>query len=105
MNRSPGRSRNASTEGGGGRETSRQRDRFLEDGVAIFAVWESANIRVTMWNFRSPFRGKYRFRISAYGYQSQGKPVKFHVTGRHVQGGHRGALAGLLFGALWTSPR
>ena len=54
--------------------------RFLEDGVAIFAVWESANIRVTMWNFRSPFRGKYRFRISAYGYQSQGKPVKFHVT-------------------------
>ena len=54
--------------------------RFLEDGVAIFAVWESANIRVTMWNFRSPFRGKYRFRISAYGFQSQGKPVKFHVT-------------------------
>jgi len=54
--------------------------RFLEDGVAIFAVWESANIRVTMWNFRSPFRGKYRFRISAYGYQNQGKPLKFHVT-------------------------
>ena len=54
--------------------------RFLEDGVAIFAVWESANIRVTMWNFRSPFRGKYRFRISAYGYQSHGEPVKFHVT-------------------------
>lgn len=54
--------------------------RFLEDGVAIFAVWESANIRVTMWNFRSPFRGKYRFRISAYGFQSQGKPVKFHIT-------------------------
>jgi hypothetical protein len=54
--------------------------RFLEDGVAIFAVWESANIRVTMWNFRSPFRGKYRFRISAYGFQSQGNPVKFHVT-------------------------
>jgi hypothetical protein len=33
-----------------------------------------------MWNFRSPFRGKYRFRISAYAYQSQGKPVNFHVT-------------------------
>jgi hypothetical protein len=54
--------------------------RHLDDGVAIFAVWESANIRVTMWNFRSHFRGKYRFRISAYGYQSEGKPVRFRVT-------------------------
>ena len=54
--------------------------RHLDDGVAIFASWESANIRVTMWNFRSPFRGKYRFRISAYGFQSEGKPVNFHVT-------------------------
>ncbi len=54
--------------------------RHIDDGVAIFAAWESANIRVTMWNFRSPFRGKYRFRISAYAYQSQGKPVNFHVT-------------------------
>ena len=54
--------------------------RHIDDGVAIFASWESANIRVTMWNFRSPFRGKYRFRISAYAYQSQGKPVNFHVT-------------------------
>lgn len=54
--------------------------KHLDDGVAIFAVWESANIRVTMWNFRSPFRGKYRFRISGYGYQSEGKPVNFHVN-------------------------
>jgi hypothetical protein len=54
--------------------------RHLDDGVAIFAVWESANIRVTMWNFRSHVRGKYRFRISAYGYQSEGKPVRFRVT-------------------------
>lgn len=52
----------------------------LDDGVAIFAVWESANIRVTMWDFRSPARGKYNFRISGYGYQSQGKPVNFHVN-------------------------
>src|SRR6185436_12300081 len=42
--------------------------------------WESANIRVTMWNFRSHVRGKYRFRISGYGFQSEGKPVNFHVT-------------------------
>lgn len=54
--------------------------RHTDDGVAIFAVWESANIRVTMWNFRSHVRGKYRFRISGYGYQSEGKPVNFHVN-------------------------
>ena len=54
--------------------------RHVEDGVAIFASWESANIRVTMWNFRSHVRGKYRFRISGYGFQSEGKPVNFHVT-------------------------
>ena len=54
--------------------------RHVDDGVAIFAVWESANIRVTMWNFRSHGRGKYRFRISGYGLQSDGKPVNFHVN-------------------------
>ncbi|MFN0018714.1 MAG: DUF1592 domain-containing protein [Pirellulaceae bacterium] len=54
--------------------------RHVDDGVAIFASWESANIRVTMWNFHSHFRGKYRFRISGYGFQSEGKPVNFHVT-------------------------
>ncbi|HSH96462.1 MAG TPA: DUF1592 domain-containing protein, partial [Roseimicrobium sp.] len=52
----------------------------VDDGVAIFAAWESANIRVTMWNFRSHVRGKYRFRISGYGFQSEGKPVQFRVT-------------------------
>jgi hypothetical protein len=54
--------------------------RHVDDGVAIFAAWESANIRVTMWNFHSHFRGKYRFRISGYGFQSEGKPVNFKVT-------------------------
>jgi mono/diheme cytochrome c family protein len=54
--------------------------RHLDDGVAIFATWESANIRVTMWNFRSHVRGKYRVRISGYGFQSEGKPVNFRVT-------------------------
>jgi hypothetical protein len=33
-----------------------------------------------MWNFRSHVRGKYRFRISGYGYQSEGKPISFRVT-------------------------
>ena len=54
--------------------------RHVDDGVAIFASWESANIRVTMWNFRSHLRGKYRFRISGYGFQSEGKPINFRVT-------------------------
>ncbi len=54
--------------------------RHVDDGVAIFAVWESANIRVTMWNMLTHFRGKYRIRISGYGYQSEGRPVDFHVN-------------------------
>jgi mono/diheme cytochrome c family protein len=54
--------------------------RYVDDGVAIFASWVSANIRVTMWNFRSHVRGKYQFRISGYGFQNGAKPVNFHVT-------------------------
>ncbi len=53
--------------------------RHTDDGVAIFSSWVSANIQVTLWNFRTRFRGKYRFRISAHGIQTD-KPVNFHVT-------------------------
>lgn len=53
--------------------------RYVDDGVAIFSSWVSANIQVTMWNFRTRFRGKYRFRISGYGFQSDSKPITFHV--------------------------
>ena len=53
--------------------------RYEEDAVAIFSSWVSANIQVTLWNFRTHFRGNYRFRISAYAIQSQ-KPVTFHMT-------------------------
>ena len=53
--------------------------RHVEDGVAIFSSWVSANIQVTLWNFYTHFRGKYRFRISAYAFQTD-KPVTFHVT-------------------------
>lgn len=53
--------------------------RHVDDGVAIFSSWVSANIQVTLWNFRTRFRGKYRFRISAHGMQTD-KPVNFHVT-------------------------
>ena len=54
--------------------------RHTEDGVAIFSAWESANIRVTLWNFTTHFRGQYHFRISGHGFQSEAKPIDFHVT-------------------------
>jgi mono/diheme cytochrome c family protein len=53
--------------------------RHVDDGVAIFSSWVSANIQVTLWNFRSRERGDYRFRIAGYGYQTK-KPVTFHVV-------------------------
>jgi hypothetical protein len=53
--------------------------RHVDDGVAIFSSWVSANIQVTLWQFSSRHRGQYRFRISAYGYQTE-KPVTFHVV-------------------------
>lgn len=53
--------------------------RHVQDGVAIFSSWVSANIQVTLWSFYTHFRGDYRFRISAYAFQTD-KPVTFHVT-------------------------
>jgi mono/diheme cytochrome c family protein len=53
--------------------------RHLEDSVAIFSSWVSANIQVTLWSFYTHFRGDYRFRISAYAFQTD-KPITFHVT-------------------------
>lgn len=52
--------------------------RHLDDGVAIFATSVAANIQVTMWRFMSRDPGKYRFRISGYGFQTD-NPVSFHV--------------------------
>jgi mono/diheme cytochrome c family protein len=54
--------------------------RNLDDGVAIFASDLSSNIQTVLWSFLTRDRGKYRFRISAYAYQSA-KPVIFHVNG------------------------
>jgi Protein of unknown function (DUF1592)/Protein of unknown function (DUF1588)/Protein of unknown function (DUF1587)/Protein of unknown function (DUF1585)/Protein of unknown function (DUF1595)/Planctomycete cytochrome C len=52
--------------------------RHVDDGVAIFSSWVSANIQVTLWQLASRQRGQYRFRISGYGIQTD-KPVTFHV--------------------------
>ena len=52
--------------------------RHVDDGVAIFSSWVSANIQVALWQFTAKTRGKYRIRISSYGFQTS-KPVTFHV--------------------------
>ena len=52
--------------------------RHENDGVAVFSSWVSANIQVTLWQFNTRARGRYRFRISAYGTQTD-KPITFHV--------------------------
>ncbi|MBI3861568.1 MAG: DUF1592 domain-containing protein [Planctomycetia bacterium] len=54
--------------------------RPVDDGVAIFASDLASNIQTVLWDFHTRNRGKYRFRISAYAYQSE-KPVIFHVNG------------------------
>jgi len=59
----------------------------LDDGsLAIFSSWISANICVPIWQFTSKFHGKYRVRISAYGYQNPGKPATFYVEAGSMQG-------------------
>jgi len=52
--------------------------RHLEDAVAVFSSWASANIQITLWQFFSRDPGKYRIRVSAYSYQTD-KPVMFHM--------------------------
>lgn len=51
--------------------------RKLDDTVVMFSssAWQAVNL----YQFYPPDRGKYRFRISAYGYQSAGKPVTYQV--------------------------
>ncbi len=54
--------------------------RHLDDGVAIFASDLASNIQLVFWNCLTRFPGKYRFRISAYAYQTD-QPVLFHING------------------------
>ncbi len=51
--------------------------RHLDDAVVCFSssAWQA----VTLSPFYPPDRGKYRFRISASGFQSAGKPVTYRV--------------------------
>ena len=62
--------RNAEVAKGGKPDQGESVYRQLDDAVAIFSSG-SANIQVTLWQFRPTDRGKYRFRISAYAFQSR----------------------------------
>jgi hypothetical protein len=53
--------------------------RHVDDAVVVFCSWETANVQVTLWSLRTPLPGRYRVRVSAYAFQSPGKPVTFHV--------------------------
>ncbi|MCA9177338.1 MAG: DUF1592 domain-containing protein [Planctomycetales bacterium] len=53
--------------------------RHVDDGVAIFASDLASNIQVVFWNFLTRARGKYRYRISAYAYQTD-EPILFHIN-------------------------
>jgi hypothetical protein len=51
--------------------------RCLPDAVVFFSAGYSPT---HLGCFRAPFPGKYRFRVSASGYQSAGKPVSFKIN-------------------------
>jgi hypothetical protein len=66
-------------------EQNRHLFRRLDDAVVFFSSTYSPT---TLWEFYPPVGGKYRFRISAYGFQSAGKPVTFRVqAGDMLMGG------------------
>jgi hypothetical protein len=52
---------------------------FLEREDAIVNFTSVPWQVFTLWEFYPPDRGTYRFRISAYGFQSEGKPVTYQV--------------------------
>jgi len=61
------------------RSTTEDVYRFLDDGeVVCFCSSEWHNVWVSGFYPQNP--GHYRFRISASGFQSEGKPVTFRVT-------------------------
>jgi hypothetical protein len=52
---------------------------FLERDDAMVSFTSAPWQAFTLWEFYPPDRGAYRFRISAYGFQSRGKPVTYQV--------------------------
>ncbi|MBC8115856.1 MAG: DUF1587 domain-containing protein, partial [Candidatus Saccharimonas sp.] len=52
---------------------------YLERDDSLVMLSSSPWNAITVTQFYPPDRGRYRIRISAYGYQSSGKPVTFRV--------------------------
>jgi hypothetical protein len=65
--------------------------RKLDDAVVLFcsSAWQA----VHLYEFYPPDRGRYRFRISACGYQSAGKPITFQVA---LNGSQQAGKSGLI---------
>ena len=61
--------------------------RKIDDTAVLFS--SSAWNAVTLVSFYPPDRGRYRFRISAAGFQSSGKPVVYRVDAGSMQMGGR----------------
>jgi hypothetical protein len=63
-----------------------------EDALVMFSSspWNA----ITMGQFYPPHRGRYRFRISASGYQSDGKPVVYRIDAGPMLMGTRNHLVG-----------
>lgn len=66
--------------------------RRLEDSLVLFSSSEWNQIH--MYDFYPSERGRYRFRISANGYQSQGSPVTYRVIVGNTQLSGRNGLVG-----------
>ena len=76
----------------GVRDATERVFRHLDDTLVCFSSshWNA----ITLWEFYPSVRGDYRFRISAYGYQSAGKPVTFRVDAGSMLMGEKNHLAG-----------
>ena len=74
----------------------------LEDSVVCFSssLWQTVSIT----GFYPPDAGVYRFRISASGYQSGGKPVSYRVTAGQTRLSGKDGLVGY-FDAPADEPR
>lgn len=66
--------------------------RATDDALVCFSssAWQA----ITLSQFYPPDRGTYRFRISAYGLQSSGKPVSFRVLAGPMLMASRNRLVG-----------
>jgi hypothetical protein len=67
-------------------------NRLLDDGVVFFcsSPWQA----LTLAQFYPPDRGRYRFRISAYGFQSAARPVAFCLEAGPMLMGTKNHLVG-----------